>query len=202
MGADVMRWQYCAQPPDRNLLFGFGPAHEIKRKLLTFWNSTDVPRRLREHRGLRAVARRPRAGPPVERPLDRWLVERTHELVARGDGRVRGDADRRRDPRLRVVRRRPLELVHPPLAPALLLVRRGRVPHALVRARPVPAGRLAGDAVPRRPPVAEPRARRAGVRASRGVARGGPSRTAGCSPRSPRCGASSSSAARPARPRG
>ena len=35
MGADVMRWQYCAQPPDRNLLFGFGPAHEIKRKLLT-----------------------------------------------------------------------------------------------------------------------------------------------------------------------
>ena len=39
MGADVMRWQYCAQPPDRNLLFGFGPAHEIKRKLLTFWNS-------------------------------------------------------------------------------------------------------------------------------------------------------------------
>ena len=42
MGADVMRWQYCAQPPDRNLLFGFGPAHEIKRRLLTFWNSTVV----------------------------------------------------------------------------------------------------------------------------------------------------------------
>ncbi|MGH2971031.1 MAG: class I tRNA ligase family protein, partial [Gaiellaceae bacterium] len=39
MGADVMRWQYCAQPPNQNLLFGFGPAHEIKRKLLTFWNS-------------------------------------------------------------------------------------------------------------------------------------------------------------------
>ena len=39
MGADVMRWQYCAQPPDRNLLFGFGPAHEIRRRLLTLWNS-------------------------------------------------------------------------------------------------------------------------------------------------------------------
>ena len=38
MGADVMRWQYCQQPPDRNLLFGYGPAHEIKRKLLTLWN--------------------------------------------------------------------------------------------------------------------------------------------------------------------
>ena len=34
MGADVMRWQYCAQPPSQNLLFGFGPAVDIKRKLL------------------------------------------------------------------------------------------------------------------------------------------------------------------------
>ena len=60
MGADVMRWQYCAQPPDRDLLFGFGPAHEIKRKLLTLWNSVGVPRHLREHRRLGADARRPR----------------------------------------------------------------------------------------------------------------------------------------------
>src|ERR1044071_1743143 len=40
MGADVMRWQYSAQPPTQNLLFGFGPGHEIQRKLLTLWNST------------------------------------------------------------------------------------------------------------------------------------------------------------------
>src|SRR6201993_5596655 len=39
MGADVMRWQYGAHPPDRNLLFGFGPADAIKRELLTIWNS-------------------------------------------------------------------------------------------------------------------------------------------------------------------
>ena len=39
MGADVMRWQYCAQPPSQNLLFGFGPGQEIQRKLLTLWNS-------------------------------------------------------------------------------------------------------------------------------------------------------------------
>jgi isoleucyl-tRNA synthetase len=39
MGADVMRWQFAAQPPDRNLLFGYGPAHEAKRRLLTFWHS-------------------------------------------------------------------------------------------------------------------------------------------------------------------
>ena len=39
MGADVMRWQFCAQPPDQDLWFGYGPGHEIKRKLLTLWNS-------------------------------------------------------------------------------------------------------------------------------------------------------------------
>ncbi len=39
MGADVMRWQYCQQPPSQNLMFGFGPGEEIQRKLLTLWNS-------------------------------------------------------------------------------------------------------------------------------------------------------------------
>ena len=62
MGADVMRWQYCAQPPDRNLLFGFGPAQEIKRKLLTLWNSARFlvdyanDRRLRPASGSRGGA--------------------------------------------------------------------------------------------------------------------------------------------------
>ena len=45
MGADVMRWQFCAQPPDRNLLFGFGPAQEIKRKLLDAVELRHLPRR-------------------------------------------------------------------------------------------------------------------------------------------------------------
>jgi isoleucyl-tRNA synthetase len=39
MGADVMRWMYCAHPPDRNLLFGYAGAHEVRRRLLTLWNS-------------------------------------------------------------------------------------------------------------------------------------------------------------------
>ena len=79
MGADVMRWQFCAQPPDRNLLFGFGPGHEIKRKLLTLWNSA---RFLVDYATI--VGFRPEYGaaPPVERPLDRWLAARTEQLVA------------------------------------------------------------------------------------------------------------------------
>ncbi len=39
MGADVMRWMYCAHPPDRNLLFGYEGARDVQRKLLTLWNS-------------------------------------------------------------------------------------------------------------------------------------------------------------------
>jgi isoleucyl-tRNA synthetase len=82
MGADVMRWQYCAQPPNQNLLFGFGPAHEIKRKLLTLWNST---RFFVDYASIAGFEPRYSdiEGPGGElEPLDRWLVERTRQLVA------------------------------------------------------------------------------------------------------------------------
>jgi isoleucyl-tRNA synthetase len=82
MGADVMRWQFCAQPPNQNLLFGFGPGQEIKRKLLTLWNSVRV---LVVYGNIAAF--RPRLedlepGPDGElQALDRWLVARTCALV-------------------------------------------------------------------------------------------------------------------------
>ncbi|HZQ81197.1 MAG TPA: isoleucine--tRNA ligase [Gaiellaceae bacterium] len=81
MGADVMRWQYCAQPPERNLLFGFGPAHEIKRRLLTFWNSVKF---LVDYGNIEGFAPSWSQLEPAGdlRPLDRWLVERTKQLVA------------------------------------------------------------------------------------------------------------------------
>ena len=81
MGADVMRWQFCAQPPDRNLLFGFGPAHEIKRKLLTLWNSVKF---LVDYARIEGWEPEWGALPPADelRPLDRWLLDRTHAFVA------------------------------------------------------------------------------------------------------------------------
>ncbi len=84
MGADVMRWQYCAQPPDRNLLFGFGPAQEIKRRLLTLWNSAKF---LADYGAIESFqpiyADLDRGGPDTElQPLDHWLVERTAQLVS------------------------------------------------------------------------------------------------------------------------
>jgi isoleucyl-tRNA synthetase len=76
-----MRWQYCAQPPDRDLLFGFGPAHEIKRKLLTLWNSIGFLVQYANIEGFEPTLADLDGGPPTERPLDRWLVERTHAFV-------------------------------------------------------------------------------------------------------------------------
>src|SRR5581483_11737844 len=79
MGADVMRWQYCAQPPDRNLLFGYGPAHEIKRRFLRFWNSVKF---LVDSANAEGFKPGYGATPSPEHPLDRWLVARTGQLVA------------------------------------------------------------------------------------------------------------------------
>jgi isoleucyl-tRNA synthetase len=82
MGADVMRWQFCAQPPDRNLLFGFGPAQEIKGKLLTLWNSVRVLVLYGNIAGWQPSYEDLAHGPAGElTALDRWLVERARALV-------------------------------------------------------------------------------------------------------------------------
>jgi isoleucyl-tRNA synthetase len=82
MGADVIRWQCASQPSDRNMLFGFGPAHEIQRWLLTLWNSA---RFLVDYASLESwqPTLADLAGGPGGQlqPLDRWLVARTHALV-------------------------------------------------------------------------------------------------------------------------
>ena len=83
MGADVMRWQYCSQPPSQNLLFGYGPAHEIQRRLLTLWNSCKFLVDYANVDGWTPEWADLEDGPHGElEPLDRWLVERTHALVA------------------------------------------------------------------------------------------------------------------------
>ena len=39
MGVDVMRWLYCRQKPENNLLFGYGRADEVRRQfLIPLWN--------------------------------------------------------------------------------------------------------------------------------------------------------------------
>ena len=126
MGADVMRWQYCAQPPDQNLLFGFGPgardpAQAADALELASRSSSTTPtsRASGPTCADLATARRRAA---AARPLARRADARSSSREAT-DG-LRGVPHRRRDPRLRDVRRRPLELVHPPLAAPLLGRRR------------------------------------------------------------------------------
>ena len=83
MGADVMRWQFCSQPASQNLLFGYGPAHEIQRMLLTLWNSCKFFVDYANIDGWQPAFTDLSDGPDANlEPLDRWLVERTHALVA------------------------------------------------------------------------------------------------------------------------
>ena len=119
MGADVMRWLYCAQTPSEPLKFGFGLADDVKRRVPHVLELGEVLRRVREHRGLPAVVvgAQPRGRPRAARPLARRADARVR---ARRRGRIRGVRHGQRHARVRGVRRRSLQLVHPPVAPALL----------------------------------------------------------------------------------
>src|SRR3954449_8030216 len=78
MGADIMRWLYFAQPPSQNVNFGYGPADEIKRRLLTLWNSVGF---LVTYANIAGWRPEWGAEPASQEPLDRWLVARTGRLV-------------------------------------------------------------------------------------------------------------------------
>ena len=87
MGADVMRWQFSVQPPNQNLLFGFGPANEIKRRLLTLWNSAKFLTDYANIGGWRPTWDDLVSDPGGElQPLDRWLVARTNAFVEEATG--------------------------------------------------------------------------------------------------------------------
>ncbi len=87
MGADVMRWQYSAQPPNQNLLFGFGPGKEIQRKLLTLWNSVSFMAQYANTSeftpSIADLTPTTSAGDPWPgmQALDRWLLARTARLI-------------------------------------------------------------------------------------------------------------------------
>ena len=82
MGADVMRWMYCAHPPDRNLLFGYHGAQEVQRKLLTLWNSARFLIDYGNIEGFRPTYADLTYGPDIElREIDRWLLSRAGQAI-------------------------------------------------------------------------------------------------------------------------
>jgi isoleucyl-tRNA synthetase len=78
MGADVMRWLYFAAPPQQNINFGYGPADEVKRRLLTLWNSVGF---LVTYGNIAGWSPEWGTEPPSQQSLDRWLVARTGRLA-------------------------------------------------------------------------------------------------------------------------
>jgi isoleucyl-tRNA synthetase len=79
MGADVMRWLFSEQVPSQNINFGYGPAHEVQRRLLTLWNSVGFLITYGNIEGFRPRYLEP---PTNGRPLDHWLIARTNAFLA------------------------------------------------------------------------------------------------------------------------
>jgi isoleucyl-tRNA synthetase len=78
MGADIVRWLYCEQIPTQNVNFGYGPAEDVKRRLLTLWHSVKF---FVDYANVDRF--RPRVdGAGSDHALDRWLHVRTEQLVA------------------------------------------------------------------------------------------------------------------------
>ena len=77
MGADIVRWMFSEQVPSQNINFGYGPAGEIRRRLLTYWNSVKF---FVDYANI--VGFVPNAERGEVQTLDRWLEARTQQLVA------------------------------------------------------------------------------------------------------------------------
>jgi isoleucyl-tRNA synthetase len=82
MGADVMRWLFCAVHPAQNLKFGYGPAAEVRRRLLKLWESAKFLVLYANVEGFEPTYADLASGPPAGQPLDAWLAARTRQLVA------------------------------------------------------------------------------------------------------------------------
>ena len=79
MGADVMRWLYASQNPLYNINFGYGPATDVKRRMLTLWNVYSFFVTYARLDGFDPTA--PRI-PVAKRPdLDRWALSRLQGLI-------------------------------------------------------------------------------------------------------------------------
>ena len=183
IGADLMRWLYCATPPDPNVNFGYGLAGEVRRRLLTLWSSAGF---LVTYANIAGWRPRWDAAPVSDHPLDRWLVARTAQLANEAEEAY----ERFWTPSVTVAFDSFVEDL------SNWYVRRSRrrfwdgdpdgADRAVVGVPERAPGRRARDAVPGRPPLAHARRRGLprcpGLRPPRRLARSGSSPTRPCSP--------------------
>jgi isoleucyl-tRNA synthetase len=79
MGADVIRWLFAGANVTQNLNFGYSLGDEVKRNLMTLWNSYSF---FVMYANLDGYDPRQGSVPVQERPeLDRWILARLHELI-------------------------------------------------------------------------------------------------------------------------
>ncbi|MBN1231619.1 MAG: isoleucine--tRNA ligase [Anaerolineales bacterium] len=90
MGVDVMRWMYCAQKPENNLLFGYNRAEDVRRRfLIPLWNVYSFfvtyanldnwkPNKSEFDPAF------PEGKTPVSKnPLDQWILARLNQVIQR-----------------------------------------------------------------------------------------------------------------------
>ncbi len=90
MGVDVMRWLYYAHKPENNLLFGYHRADEVRRQfLIPLWNVYNFFVTYANLDGWEPsreafLPGRPEGPTPESsNPLDRWILARINQVVAR-----------------------------------------------------------------------------------------------------------------------
>ena len=88
MGVDVMRWLYCQQRPESNLLFGYGRADVVRRQfLIPLWNVYNFFVTYARLDGWEPQQsgfdpRRPEGKAPTgTNLLDRWIIGRLNQVV-------------------------------------------------------------------------------------------------------------------------
>ncbi|MEO0129859.1 MAG: isoleucine--tRNA ligase [candidate division WOR-3 bacterium] len=83
MGADVMRWMFAKHNPVQNLNFGYGPAEEIKRNLLTLWNVYSFFITYANIDNFNPIGKK--LAKENLTKLDRWILSRTYSLIKNCD---------------------------------------------------------------------------------------------------------------------
>ena len=79
MGVDVMRWMYAGQNIENNLLFGYGPADEVRKKMITLWNVYSFYATYAAVDGFDpSVVKLEKSSMTI---LDKWILAKTHLFI-------------------------------------------------------------------------------------------------------------------------
>jgi len=89
MGVDVMRWLYCAHKPEKNLLFGYGRADEVRRQfMIPLWNVYDFFVTYANIDEWKPEGAWKQVEPEAPTLLDRWILARLNQVIAKATDRL------------------------------------------------------------------------------------------------------------------